>query len=168
MVYKHHPSNDCSPDEVFEPYGVQFSLPFVPPFQNKRTPGAIPSGFRPVVDGVTLPTHPFDPAAPTISANKPLMTGWNEDEYTFFAWERKDTSAFNLDFASLEAKLVEQYGSDAQRIVKTYCQAMPNASASEIFVAISSINMMGLGSVEIAEKKARQQGASRLSVSIRV
>ena len=139
---------------------VQFSLPFVPPFQNKRTPGAIPSGFGPVVDGVTLPTHPFDPAAPAISANKPLMTGWNEDEYTFFAWERKDTSAFSLDFASLEAKLVEQYGSDAQRIVETYCRAMPNASAPEIFVAISSINMMGLGSVEIAEKKATQKGAS--------
>ena len=139
---------------------VQFSLPFVPPFQNKRTPGAIPSGFGPVVDGVTLTTHPFDPAAPAISANKPLMTGWNEDEYTFFAWERKDTSAFSLDFASLEAKLVEQYGSDAQRIVETYCRAMPNASAPEIFVAISSINMMGLGSVEIAEKKAKQKGAS--------
>ena len=87
------------------------------------------------------------------------MIGWNEDEYTFFAWERKDTSAFSLDFAGLEAKLAEQYGSDAQRIVETYCRAMPNASAPEIFVAISSITMMGLGSVEIAEKKAAQHGA---------
>ncbi|MBE0698467.1 MAG: carboxylesterase/lipase family protein, partial [Anaerolineaceae bacterium] len=138
---------------------VQFSLPFVPPFQSKRTPGAIPTGFGPVVDGVTLPTHPFDPAAPGLSAHKPLITGWNEDEYTFFAWERKDTSAFSLDFASLESRLAEQYGSNAQRIVETYRTAMPNASAPDIFVAISSINMMGLGSVEIAEKKTAQQGA---------
>ena len=138
---------------------LQFSLPFVPPFQNKRATGAIPAGFGPVVDGVTLPTHPFDPTAPAISANKPLMTGWNEDEYTFFAWERKDTSTFSLDFAGLEGKLAGQYGSDARRIVETYRRTMPNASAPDIFVAISSINMMGLGSVEIAEKKAAQQDA---------
>jgi para-nitrobenzyl esterase len=138
---------------------VQFSLPFVPPFQKKDKPGAIPGGFGPMVDGVVLPIHPFDPTAPAISANKPLMTGWNEDEYTFFAWERKDTSAFSLDFASLEVKLAEQYESDAPRIVETYRKAMPGASAPEIFVAISSINMMGLGSIEIAEKKVAQNGA---------
>ncbi|MCB0111774.1 MAG: carboxylesterase family protein, partial [Caldilineaceae bacterium] len=89
----------------------------------------------------------------------PLITGWNEDEYTFFAWERKDTSAFALDFAALPAKLEAQYGADAGQIVETYRRAMPNASAPEIFVAIASITMMGLGSVEIAEKKAAQQGA---------
>ena len=138
---------------------VQFNLPFVPPFQSKRKAGAVPSGFGPVVDGVTLPIHPFDPTAPALSADKPLMTGWNEDEYTFFAWERKDTNAFSLDFASLETKLREQYASDARRIVETYRGAMPDASASQIYIAISSINMMGTGSVEIAEKKAAQQGA---------
>jgi para-nitrobenzyl esterase len=138
---------------------IQFNLPFVPPFQSKRTPGAIPTGFGPVVDGVTLPTHPFDPAAPAISARKPLMTGWNEDEYTFFAWERKDTSAFGLNFAGLKAKLETQFGADTKRILDTYCKAMPQASPADIFVAISSIQMMGLGSVEIAEKKAAQQGA---------
>lgn len=112
-----------------------------------------------MVDGVVLPIHPFDPSAPAISANKALMTGWNEDEYTFFAWERKDISAFSLDFAGLQSKLAQQYASDAQRIVETYRKAMPNASAADIFVAISSINMMGLGSIEIAEKKAAQNAA---------
>ena len=36
---------------------------------------------------------------------------------------------------------------------------MPEASAPDIFVAISSIMTMGLGSIEIAEKKAIQGGA---------
>ncbi len=110
---------------------------------------------------MALPSQPIlsTRPPPQFLRNKPLMTGWNEDEYTFFAWERKDTSAFSLDFAGLESKLAEQYGSDAQRIVETYCRAMPNASPPDIFVAISSITMMGLGSVEIAEKKAAQQGA---------
>lgn len=59
----------------------------------------------------------------------------------------------------LQAKLEAQYGDDTQQIVATYRNAMPNTSAPEIFVAIASITMMGLGSVEIAEKKAAQGGA---------
>ncbi len=112
-----------------------------------------------MVDGVALPAHPFDPAAPAISKDKPLLIGWNEDEYTFFAWEMRDISAFTLDFEALSAKLNPQYGADTEAIIATYRRAMPNASAPEIFVAIASITMMGLGSIEIAEKKAAQQGA---------
>ncbi|MCX6048778.1 MAG: carboxylesterase family protein [Chloroflexi bacterium] len=142
---------------------VQSQFPPVPPHQKKRKTAGITEpaggGFGPVVDGITLPHHPFDPTAPAISKNKPLITGWNEDEYTFFAWERRDTSAFNLDFTGLQAKLEPQYGADTAQIVETYRRAMPNASAPEIFIAIASITMMGLGSVEIAEKKAAQQGA---------
>ena len=142
---------------------AQSRIPPAPPFRRKsitgRATAPTPGGFGPVVDGVSLPTHPFDPSAPALSAKKPLMVGWNEDEFTFFAWERKDSSAFNLDFAGLEARLDAQYGSNTKQIVETYRRAMPNASASDIFVAIASISMMGLGSVEIAEKKAAQNGA---------
>jgi para-nitrobenzyl esterase len=87
------------------------------------------------------------------------MTGWNEDEYTFFAWERKDTESFKLDFEGLQKKLEPQYGTDTRLIIDTYRKSRPNASAPDIFVAISSITMMGLGSVDIAEKKAKQNGA---------
>jgi len=141
---------------------VQSTFPPIAPYREKSKTGGIsePSsaGFGPVVDGVVLPTHPFDPTTPSISRYKPLITGWNEDEYTFFAWERGDISAFDLDFAGLQSKLESQYGSDTQKIIDTYRRAMPDASAPDIFVAISSITMMGLGSVEIAEKKAAQQG----------
>jgi len=141
---------------------IQSQFPPVPPHQRRKTGGTADSsirGFGPVVDGVVLPAHPFDPTAPAISSDKPLITGWNEDEYTFFAWERGDTSAFTLDFDSLQSKLEAQYGSDTQQIIDIYRRAMSSASASEIFVSIASITMMGLGSVEIAEKKAAQHGA---------
>ncbi len=142
---------------------VQAKFPFTPPYQEKKRPGGItepvPGGFGPVVDGMSLPSHPFDPSAPKISIHKPLLVGWNEDEYTFFAWESGDTSAFSLDFAGLESKLAAQFGADTPRMVETYRAAMPQASATEIFVAIASITLMGLGSVEIAERKAAQQGA---------
>lgn len=134
----------------------------VPPHQKRRPVRPTEpnqGGFGPVVDGHTLPGHPFDPAAPTISSHKPLMVGWNEDEYTFFAWERGDLTAFNLDFADLPEKLQPQLGQDAAQVVSTYRRTMPEASATDIFVAISSILTMGLGSIEIAEKKARQGAA---------
>ena len=142
---------------------MQSRFPPVPPHQRQSPAGRLTEptrgGFGPVVDGHNLPAHPFDPTAPQISRDKPLLVGWNEDEYTFFAWQRGDTSTFNLDFAALPAKLEPQLGNAATAIVDRYRQTMPDASAPEIFVAISSILMMGLGSVEIAEKKAAQQGA---------
>src|SRR5438105_8560772 len=48
---------------------------------------ARPGGFGPVVDGTYLPNHPFDPHAPALSQDKPLMVGTNKDEMAFF--ERK-------------------------------------------------------------------------------
>ena len=142
---------------------LQSQIPPAPPARLKKGAGAAagagPAGFGPVVDGVSLPAHPFDPQAPLLSLHKPLLTGWNEDEYTFFAWERGDASAFGLDFAGLEARLADQYGADAGAILAAYRGALPNASPADIFVAVASIAMMGLGSVEIAEKKAAQAGA---------
>lgn len=143
---------------------MQAKLPFVPPFIEKNKSGGFMQrnygGFAPVVDGVALPHHPFDPSAPEISRNKPLLVGWNEDEYTFFAWERKDTESFKLDFEGLQKKLEPQYGSDTQKIIATYRKSRPDASAPDIFIAISSITMMGLGSIDIAEKKVKQHGAN--------
>lgn len=143
-------------------HAVQSKMPFVPPFIEKRA-GRITEpragGFGPVVDGIALPNHPFDPTAPAISKDKPLMVGWNEDEYTFFAWERRDTSAFSIDFEGLQQKLKAQFGDDTGAIIKAYRQARPEASAPDILVAVNSIVMMGLGSIEIAEKKAKEEGA---------
>ena len=123
--------------------------------------GFVPNSFQPVVDGVALPHHPFDPTAPDISKNKPLMAGWNEDEYTFFAMAFQDTAALKAGFTfeALQTKLETQFGNNTKKIIDTYRHTMPNASASDIWVAIESINMMGLGSVTIAERKVQQQGA---------
>lgn len=142
---------------------MQAKLPFVPPFiekySNREAMQRNAGGFGPVVDGIVLPHHPFDPTAPDISKNKPLLVGWNEDEYTFFAWERKDTESFKMDFDGLQKKLEPKYGENTGKMIETYRKARPDASAPDIFVAISSISMMGLGSVTIAERKVQQGGA---------
>ncbi|PHN06827.1 carboxylesterase/lipase family protein [Flavilitoribacter nigricans] len=139
---------------------VQSKIPNVPPSLGRRKKGSeLPTGFGPVVDGRVLPHHPFDPKAPKISRDKPLMVGWNEDEYTFFAWQSRDVSFTKIDFDGLRAKLEPQYGTDTPKIIDTYRKANPKATAPEIFIAVASINMMGLGSVVIAERKTKQGGA---------
>jgi para-nitrobenzyl esterase len=53
--------------------------------------GGRPGGFGPVVDGTVLPHHPFDPDAPAISKDKPLVVGYNRDETIFFFMESHNT-----------------------------------------------------------------------------
>lgn len=144
---------------------LQTQWPPVPPDATQR-PGrpdpnrpAAAGGFGPVVDGVTLPNHPFDPTAPTVSRDKPLIVGWNEDEYNFFAWQRKDTSGYGIDLEALRAKLEPRFGENTARIVETYQRSRPTASPTDIFVAVQSVAMMGFGSIEIAQRKAMQGGA---------
>ncbi|MET3126679.1 para-nitrobenzyl esterase [Arcicella rosea] len=143
---------------------IQGKLPFVPPFVEKnKSLGFMRrnyGGFGPVVDGKALPYHPFDPTAPLVSKDKPLLVGWNEDEWAFFAWERKETDFVKYDFEDLHKKLEPTYGKNTQKIIDTYRKTRPNASAADIYIAISSITMMGLGSIDIAEKKTKQAGAS--------
>lgn len=147
-------------DEILR---VQAKIPFVPPFQEKKNTGGITEpalgGFGPVIDGAVLSNHPFDPTAPAISKNKPLMVGWNEDEFTFFAWEMKDTEFAKFDFEGLKTRLEPQFGADTPKVIEAYKKARPQASPADICVAVSSIVMMGLGSIEIAQKKVKQGGA---------
>jgi para-nitrobenzyl esterase len=142
---------------------VQGKLPFVAPFVEKNKNRALMQrsygGFGPVVDGKALPINPFDPTAPVISKNKPLLVGWNEDEHTFFAWERKETEFAKYDFEALYKRFEPTYGTNTQKIINTYRKARPDTSAADIYIAISSITMMGLGSIDIAEKKVKQGGA---------
>ncbi len=142
---------------------IQSKFPMISPYLPKRntgsTAGISSGGFGPVVDGVVLLSDPFDPVAPVISANKPLMVGWNEDEYTFVAWEMKDSGSFKINFDQLQSKLEPQFGKDTRTIIGAYRNARPKASAPDLLVAISSMAMMGLGSVEIAERKAEQNVA---------
>ena len=119
-----------------------------------------PGGFSPVVDGIVLTGHPFSPNAPAISMNRPLLIGWNEDEYTFFASSSGDVSGYKLqDFDALHKIIEPKFGENTVRIIETYRTSRPDASPSAIYNEIMSVTFMGLGSIEIAEKKAKQNAA---------
>ncbi|HTF24469.1 MAG TPA: carboxylesterase/lipase family protein [Candidatus Limnocylindria bacterium] len=118
-----------------------------------------PGGFGPVVDGTYLPNHPFDPSAPAISSNKPLMVGTNRDEMAFFFFERKANDIFSLTDDGLKARLDKELGTDAEKILSTYRKSRPDASPTDLYIAITTARAMWLGSIEIAEKKFEQKSA---------
>ena len=121
--------------------------------------GGRPGGFGAVVNGTILPHHPFDPDAPTISKGKPLMVGYNRDETIFFFMESHNTDVFNLSEASLKDRLQKEFGKNADDVFATYRKSRPDASPSDLYIAISTARMIGLGSITIAERKFAQHGA---------
>nr|WP_319271346.1 carboxylesterase family protein [uncultured Draconibacterium sp.] len=146
---------EISPEQVLE---IQNKFMFIPPFQEEI---GMPTmhGFGPVVDGTVLPNHPFDPTAPNISKDKPLLTGWNEDEYAFFVMQRQQGDLLKVDFNTIPEKLKADFGDDTSKIIAAYRKANPEITAPQVMMAVKSITMMGLGSVEIAERKTKEDGA---------
>ncbi len=120
---------------------------------------ARPGGFGPVVDGTVLPHHPFDPVAPAISKSKPLMVGYNRDETIFFFQQQRNTEVFNLTEASLKERLAKEFGANAGPVLDTYRKSRPEASPADLYIAITTARMIGMGAITIAERKHAQRGA---------
>jgi para-nitrobenzyl esterase len=111
-------------------------------------------GFNPVFDGRVLTAHPFEPAAPKISANVPLIIGTNKDEILLFVPQLS-----KLDEAGMMARMKAFLGDNAERLVTAYRRARVNASAAEIATAITTDQFIRNASITLAERQAAQNGA---------
>jgi para-nitrobenzyl esterase len=120
---------------------------------------AQPGGFAPVVDGTVLLNHPFDPVAPAISREKPLICGYNHDEYAFIGMIKRDAAMFNLDEAGLLDRLRGEMPDDYREVIQTYRESRPQASPADVYIAIRTARFAGAGSILIAERKAAQKAA---------
>jgi para-nitrobenzyl esterase len=120
-------------------------------------PNAPPGGFAPLVDGKVLPAQPFDPVAPAISANIPLMIGSNKTEMTFMAIGQE--KPFNLTEADLQQNVQRLLGKNAAAVLAAYKQANPGASPSDINFLIETDERYGALTGVIAARKAALQRA---------
>ena len=115
---------------------------------------AHPGNWGPVVNGTWLPANPFDPVAPAISRNVPLLIGNMHDEATFF--EMGNPAFFQADEAGLAATVLKRFGDNADRILAAYHRAMPTATPAERAIAIETAAMMGNSTVMLADRKSLQ------------
>ena len=91
----------------------------------------------PVVDGKTLLGDPFDPTAPALAAEIPLLIGTVEFEVTFFPATKLDP----IDDAELHAVVKQSTraaDADVDRLIALYRKGRPNASDIDLSQIIAS------------------------------
>jgi para-nitrobenzyl esterase len=122
------------------------------------TPAGPP--FSPVVDGKSLPKHPFDPTAPELSANIPLLIGSTETEVTFFPGQVLDP----IDDANLRTRVKQtlRKASDDQveKVIAAYKAGRPGATNTDLFLIIASDATFRAGVITEADRKAAQAKAA--------
>ena len=119
------------------------------------SPASWSYGWGPVVDGVVLPGFPFDPQAPEVSANVPLMIGTvlNECMPGFFS-----EKAERLSENELGAKLATACDGDAPALVAAYRRVYPRVKPIELSSIIYSTYVRNTA-VRWAERKTAQHAA---------
>jgi para-nitrobenzyl esterase len=115
-------------------------------------------GWSPVVDGQTLPHHPFDPVAPAISAHIPLIIGTNKDEATLFQVVA-DEDLSTLNEAGLHARVQPLAGDATPTLIAAYRHAYPQATMGDLLSSITTDQWMRMLSITQAERKAAQGAA---------
>jgi para-nitrobenzyl esterase len=113
--------------------------------------GTQPFNLGPVVDGRALPGDPFDPAAPDISADIPLIVGTVNTEGTFFT--PPDSPLYSLDETGLRARLTPRFGDSADKLIDLYRKDTPNASPSQIYFMVTAFPSVA---ITLAERKVAQ------------
>jgi para-nitrobenzyl esterase len=114
-------------------------------------------GFSPVLDGTIISQHPFVPGPASYVAGIPLLIGNNRDEATFFS--ENNPELFKLDDAALVERLHNQLGAErADAVLPVFRRERPNATPSELYIAIATAGMWG-GTLAEAESKVDQHGA---------
>ncbi|MBX5462097.1 MAG: carboxylesterase/lipase family protein [Steroidobacteraceae bacterium] len=109
--------------------------------------------FTPVVDGRSLPRHPFDPDAPDISRHVPLIVGSNATEVTFFG----DTPLDPIDEATLRRhvkRLLCVEDAEANVLIALYRKSRPTVSNEHLYQLIASDYWMSADIVTLAERKS--------------
>ena len=115
--------------------------------------------YGPVKDGRTLVRDPFDPDAPPLSADIPMILGNTHDE-TRYLVGTSDPATFLLTWETLPARLgqLDQFlGSlSPTEVVRQYRGFYPAYSPSDVFFAASTAFRSWRGQLIEAERRAAQ------------
>jgi para-nitrobenzyl esterase len=112
-----------------------------------------------VVDGRSMPRHPFDPDAPAISRNLPLLVGTAKDETTSLVGGR-DESLFRLTWDDLPKRLgADLPGRDVAQVITELRRIEPSAKPSDIYFTATTEARFRRNAYRQAERKAAQGGA---------
>lgn len=110
--------------------------------------------FGPVIDGTILPAHPFDPSAPAISDDVPIMVGGTKDETAIFfapddkVWNRTITEE------DLRTRVAAVAGGAADTLLGYYRRRDPDASPTDRLITALTMSNFHVRELMLADAKA--------------
>lgn len=109
-------------------------------------------GYSPTVDGKILPQHPFDPVAPEVSRDVPLLIGTDFNEFTF-------DIEMDVTEEDVKQRLTERMGGEekALKFMDAYKKAYPQYEPKEMLYIDLGFRS---GAVKQATIKSQQGGAN--------
>lgn len=125
--------------------------------QPRAVPGIVTRSLSPVVDGRSLPKHPFDPDAPAISADVPIIIGTCKDETTLFTMSDPQFGKFTAD--EVRGRFKAALGDRADAAFDLVSKRQPNdAPTYWLTTMLTAVGAWG-GSITLAERKYAQRAA---------
>jgi len=119
-------------------------------------PRGLAMRLAPVVDGESLPQHPFDPVAAPTAAGVPVIIGTNRHENATFL--TLDPKRRRLTEPELRERLAPMLGDKIDRVIGTYKRTRPEATPWDLFVALTSEGTRR-ASIALAERAAAGSSA---------
>jgi len=104
-----------------------------------------------------VPAQPFDPEAPDVSADIPLIIGDMKDETANFlaaddrVWQR------TLTEAQMRERVAAIAGADAGWVVNLYTQLYPDRNPAERLIAITTDSNFRIRSLVLAQRRAAKR-----------
>jgi para-nitrobenzyl esterase len=120
----------------------------------------LPGGKRtlgPVVDGRSLPSHPFYPKATEVSRDVPVIIGTNKDEATLFMGLQPDFGKITTEEA--HRRFDVQVGERSAAAFEMYRKARPDDQPTYWIASMTTDMGTWMNSIRLAERKADQQAA---------
>jgi para-nitrobenzyl esterase len=109
--------------------------------------------FRPTTGAASLPAHPFDPTAPAISADIPMLIGTNLTEASYALG--RDPAVLALDQVGVLERIKRVLPEkDAATVLATYQRIYPNLAPSDLLFRVVTDRGYFLDSTIQAERKA--------------
>jgi len=105
-------------------------------------------GFAPTLDGTIIPQNPFDPTAPKVSEDVPMIISTALDEAALAL------TNFNLDEAGLKKVVDRIAGANSDRVLKLYRSVYPETSPFLVQVRILTDRGFRAFATKQAERKA--------------
>jgi len=105
----------------------------------------------PTMDGRILPRHPFEPGAPEMSADIPLLTGSNLHEFVN-GLDRPEAQAMRM--GELQRLVSQEFGERSKEIIDAYGRDYPQATPFDLYATIAAASVRRPASEQASRKAA--------------